>query len=101
MSLGAWGNTIEGHITWGDRIIVVPFSATAKVGDMVYCKVNGWYKIRFLHSLKNGKFQVKDNEKSRAFTIPFEDIYGQVLEIIKQEIEEYHPVPDFLYDEPF
>lgn len=81
---------IKGKIESGDMVVLVPLLASVQVGDLVYCKVHNWPRVRILVSMENGEFKVQQQEGAAIETVKFEDIYGQVLEIRKNPYRENH-----------
>jgi hypothetical protein len=106
ITISSVGNHIDGRIYWGDRLVIVPLSASVKAGDLVYCKSEFWTRVRILVGIRNGRFFVKDSPQHKPKEVKFTDIYGEVYEIIKPVKPDYqeHIRPDFIgyaYDDDF
>lgn len=73
------GNSMLPKIQSGQLITVSPDVSNIKVGDIVFCKVNGNIYVHLVNAINGKRYQIANNRgKINGWT---SNIYGKVIKI--------------------
>lgn len=75
------GNSMQGKISSGQLITVVPGDFEPKKGDIVFCKVKGCYYVHLVSATKGEQYQISNNKGHVNGWISRKAIFGLVTSI--------------------
>ena len=85
--LTGFGQSMVPLIKSGQSVIVVPIKegTILEKGDIVFCKVGGHFYLHKISAIKNkNSYQISNNHGHINGTISKKNIFGKVVEILKQ-----------------
>lgn len=75
------GNSMEGKISSGQLVTVVPTIEDLSVGDVVLCKVKGKHYLHLIKSISDGRFLIGNNRGHLNGWIGKNCIYGKCIAV--------------------